>query len=168
VPQEPFLFSASIADNVALVPAPSRRRLSTSRRAAWRRLDKDVEDFPAGFETVVGRSAASRCRAVRSSVPPSRALSSVDPRILVLDDAAVGGGYLHRRGDPAPAGEVMRQRTSIIVSHRISTVKACGPDRRPEHGRVAERGRHADLVRLNGLYCRAFIAGLLEEELEAS
>jgi ATP-binding cassette subfamily B protein len=168
VPQEPFLFSASIAENIALGATPEQavpERIAQA--AAVSRLDKDVSDFPAGFDTVVGERGITLSGGQKQRTAIARAVI-VDPRILVLDDALSAVDTYTEEEILHRLAEVMRQRTSIIVSHRISTVKEADQIIVLEHGRVAERGRHADLVRLNGLYATLHRRQLLEEELEAS
>jgi len=168
VPQEPFLFSASIADNVTLGASPEQASPEhVAHAAAVARLDKDVNDFPAGFETVVGERGITLSGGQKQRTAIARAVI-VDPRILVLDDALSAVDTYTEEEILHRLAEVMRQRTSIIVSHRISTVKDADQIVVLEHGRVAERGRHADLVRLNGLYAGLHRRQLLEEELEAS
>ena len=168
VSQEPFLFSASIADNVALGASAGQ---STPERIAYAaavaRLDKDVNDFPAGFDTVVGERGITLSGGQKQRTAIARAVI-VDPRILVLDDALSAVDTYTEEKILSRLAEVMRQRTSIIVSHRISTVKDADQIIVLDNGRVAERGRHADLVRLNGLYASLHRRQLLEEELEAS
>jgi ATP-binding cassette subfamily B protein len=168
VPQEPFLFSASIAENITLGATPEQavpERIAQA--AAVSRLDKDVSDFPAGFGTVVGERGITLSGGQKQRTAIARAVI-VDPRILVLDDALSAVDTYTEEEILHRLAEVMRQRTSIIVSHRISTVKQADQIIVLENGRVAERGRHADLVRLNGLYATLHRRQLLEEELEAS
>jgi ATP-binding cassette subfamily B protein len=168
VSQEPFLFSASIADNVGLGASAAQ---ATPERVAYAaavaRLDKDVSDFPAGFETVVGERGITLSGGQKQRTAIARAVI-VDPRILVLDDALSAVDTYTEEEILSRLAEVMRQRTSIIVSHRISTVKDADQIIVLDNGGVAERGRHADLVRLNGLYASLHRRQLLEEELEAS
>jgi len=168
VPQEPFLFSASIAENVALGASASQ---ATAERVAYAagvaRLDKDVNDFPAGFDTVVGERGITLSGGQKQRTAIARAVI-VDPRILILDDALSAVDTYTEEEILHRLAEVMRQRTSIIVSHRISTVKDADDIIVLDNGRVAERGRHTDLVRVNGLYAALHRRQLLEDELEAS
>jgi ATP-binding cassette subfamily B protein len=168
VPQEPFLFSASIAENIALgAHAEHATPERVAEAAAVSRLDKDVRDFPAGFETVVGERGITLSGGQKQRTAIARAVI-VDPRILVLDDALSAVDTYTEEEILRRLAEVMRQRTSIIVSHRISTVKDADQIIVLDSGRVAERGSHAELVRLNGLYAALHRRQLLEEELEAS
>ena len=168
VPQEPFLFSDSIAENIAFGVAgdgASRDRIEEAGRIA--RLDKDVADFPKGYDTVVGERGITLSGGQKQRTAIARAVA-VNPRILILDDALSAVDtyteeeILHRLGD------VMRQRTSIIVSHRISTVRNADQILVIDEGRIVERGRHDELVELNGVYAELHRKQLLEEELAAS
>jgi ATP-binding cassette subfamily B protein len=168
VPQEPFLFSDSIAENIMFgVPgeAASRQRVEEAGRIA--RLDKDVNDFPKGYDTVVGERGITLSGGQKQRTAIARAVA-LNPRILILDDALSAVDtyteeeILHRLGD------VMRQRTSIIVSHRISTVRDADQILVLDRGRIVERGRHDELVVENGVYAELHRKQLLEEELAAS
>jgi ATP-binding cassette, subfamily B, multidrug efflux pump len=167
VPQEAFLFSDTLVENIAFgAPGtPSRDRIENASRIA--RLDKDVEDFPKGYDTAVGERGITLSGGQKQRTAIARALA-VDPRILILDDALSAVDtyteeeILHRlRG-------VMRERTSIIVSHRISTVRDADQILVLDHGRIVERGQHHDLVARDGVYAALYRKQLLEEELAAS
>jgi ATP-binding cassette, subfamily B, multidrug efflux pump len=169
VPQEAFLFSESIADNIAFGAGGAAH--ADPERIRWAagvaRLDKDVEGFPNGFDTTVGERGITLSGGQKQRAAIARALLP-DPRILVLDDALSAVDtyteeeILHRlRG-------VMRERTSLIVSHRVSTVRDADLILVLEHGRLRERGTHDELVRLDGFYAELYRKQLLEEELAAS
>jgi ATP-binding cassette, subfamily B, multidrug efflux pump len=169
VPQEAFLFSESIADNVAFGDGGARG--ADPERVRWAagvaRLDKDVEEFPSGFDTMVGERGITLSGGQKQRTAIARALF-IDPRILVLDDALSAVDtyteeeILHRLRD------VMRDRTSLIVSHRVSTVRDADVILVLENGHIAERGTHDELVRLDGFYAELYRKQLLEEELAAS
>jgi ATP-binding cassette subfamily B protein len=168
VPQEPFLFSDTIAENIAFGvagDAVSRARVEEAGRIA--RLDKDLADFPKGYDTVVGERGITLSGGQKQRTAIARAVV-LNPRILILDDALSAVDtyteeeILHRLGD------VMRQRTSIIVSHRISTVRNADQILVLDGGRIVERGRHDELVESNGVYAELHRKQLLEEELAAS
>jgi ATP-binding cassette subfamily B protein len=168
VPQEPFLFSASVAENIALgVEDAQASRQGIERAAAIARLDKDVEDLPAGYDTVVGERGITLSGGQKQRTAIARAII-VDPRILILDDAMSAVDTYTEEEILRRLSAVMRQRTTILVSHRVSTVRDADQILVLEDGRVVERGRHDELVRHNGLYAELHRKQLLEEELEAS
>src|SRR6478735_3031314 len=171
VPQEPFLFSDAIAENVAFgvaVPeGPEALDARVRAAAAVARLDKDVEEFPKGYGTVVGERGITLSGGQKQRTALARAVM-LDPRILVLDDALSAVDTYTEEEILARLRVVMRQRTSIIVSHRISTVRDADQIFVLDRGRIVERGDHAELVRAGGIYSDLFRKQLLEEELRAS
>ena len=168
VPQEPFLFSDTIAENVAFgvddPDAPARIAERVRAAAAVARLDKDVEEFPKGYDTIVGERGITLSGGQKQRTALARAVM-LDPRILVLDDALSAVDTYTEEEILARLRGVMRQRTSIIVSHRISTVRDADQIFVLERGRIVERGRHDELVRAGGIYSELFRKQLLEEEL---
>jgi ATP-binding cassette, subfamily B, multidrug efflux pump len=166
VPQEPFLFSATIAANVAF-GSPGSTPAAVIRAAAIARLDKDVQDFPAGFETMVGERGITLSGGQKQRAALARAVA-LDPRILVLDDALSAVDTYTEEEILARLREVRRHRTSIIVSHRISSVRDADQIVVLDHGRIVERGRHDQLVAADGRYAAMHRKQLLEEELAAS
>ena len=186
VPQEPFLFSGTLADNVAFgldaqegAPSASlsgerddaRLKASRSERietaAAVARIDKDVADFPKGYETMVGERGITLSGGQKQRTALARAIV-IDPRILILDDALSAVDTYTEEEILSRLRGVMRERTSIIVSHRISTVRDADVIFLLDDGRIAERGTHDELIRHNGLYAELHKKQLLEEELAAS
>ncbi|PYR60625.1 MAG: ABC transporter ATP-binding protein [Acidobacteria bacterium] len=179
VPQEPFLFSDTVADNVAFgLDAKSggsgrsggagddrMRRILDA--AAIARLDKDVADFPNGYDTMVGERGITLSGGQKQRTALARAVV-IDPRILILDDALSAVDTYTEEEILSRLREVMRQRTSIIVSHRISTVRNADVIFVLDQGRIVERGTHEDLIRRGGLYAELHKKQLLEEELAAS
>jgi ATP-binding cassette, subfamily B, multidrug efflux pump len=166
VPQEPFLFSDTIAENVsfgAVEPDPGR----IAAAAAVARLDKDIADFPRGFETTVGERGITLSGGQKQRTALARAVM-VDPKILILDDALSAVDTYTEEEILSRLRGVMRQRTSILVSHRISTVRGADQIFVLHQGRIAERGTHDQLVALNALYAAMYRKQLLEEELQAS
>lgn len=188
VPQEPFLFSDTLANNVAFgLDAIAGQRLRPERpfvpsrvggsgesrtarilaAAAVARLDKDVADFPHGYETRVGERGITLSGGQKQRTAMARAIV-IDPAILILDDALSAVDTQTEEEILSRLRDVMRERTSIIVSHRISTVRDADQIFVLDQGRIVERGTHDELVRHKGMYAGLHRKQLLEEELAAS
>jgi ATP-binding cassette subfamily B protein len=190
VPQEPFLFSDTLADNVAfgldatlaLRPPQDERTSETARgelveprarssrieaAAAVARLDKDVADFPKGYETMVGERGITLSGGQKQRTALARAVV-IDPRILILDDALSAVDTYTEEEILSRLRTVMRERTAIIVSHRVSTVRDADNIFVLDEGRIVEQGTHDQLIRHNRLYAELHRKQLLEEELAAS
>lgn len=169
VPQEPFLFSDTLADNVALgVPAMKHEHPARIEAAATvAQLDKDVRDFPHGYETIVGERGITLSGGQKQRTAIARAVAT-DPRILVLDDALSAVDTYTEEEILSRLRSVMQGRTAIIISHRVSTVRDADQIVVLDAGRLVEKGRHEELIRLGGVYAELYKKQLLEEELAAS
>jgi ATP-binding cassette subfamily B multidrug efflux pump len=177
VPQEPFLFSDTVGANVAFgstarsdyvaVRPETDLPLSVERVAGIARLDKDVDGFPKGYDTMVGERGITLSGGQKQRTAIARALY-VDPRILILDDALSAVDTYTEEEILSRLRAVRRDRTSFIIAHRISTVRDADQILVLDQGRLVERGRHEDLVERNGLYSELYKKQLLEEELAAS
>jgi ATP-binding cassette, subfamily B, multidrug efflux pump len=167
VAQEPFLFSASVADNIAFGLREGGRDAAIEEAAATSRLDKDIESFPNGYATLVGERGITLSGGQKQRTAIARALV-MSPAILILDDALSAVDTHTEEEILQRLSRVMRQRTSIIVSHRVSTVRGADQIVVLDQGRVAESGTHDALVRHGGLYAELYRKQLLEEELAAS
>jgi ATP-binding cassette subfamily B multidrug efflux pump len=166
VPQEPFLFSSTIAENIAFGVADMRRE-QVEHAAHVSRLDKDLADFPKGYDTVVGERGITLSGGQKQRTAIARAVMT-DPKILVLDDALSAVDTYTEEEILSRLGDVMRSRTTIIVSHRVSTVRLADQILVLDEGAIVERGTHDQLVARNGLYAELYRKQLLEEELAAS
>jgi ATP-binding cassette subfamily B protein len=169
VPQEPFLFSDTLADNIALGVADAKReghdRIEAAATIA--QMDKDVRDFPRGYETIVGERGITLSGGQKQRTAIARALVT-DPRILILDDALSAVDTYTEEEILSRLRRVMKERTSIIISHRISTVRDADQIIVLDEGRLVEKGKHEELIRLGGIYAELYKKQLLEEELAAS
>ncbi len=171
VPQEPFLFSDSLAGNLAFgadtAGARPDRDEALQQAAAVARLDKDVEDFPHGYETMVGERGLTLSGGQKQRTALARAVMT-DPKILILDDALSAVDTYTEEEILSRLRSVMRERTSLIVAHRISTVRDADRIFVLARGRIVEQGTHDELVALNGQYAELYRKQLLEDELAAS
>ena len=163
VPQEPFLFSESIADNVAF-GSPGAGDGAVAQAAAVARLDVDVADFPRQYETLVGERGITLSGGQKQRTAIARALLT-DPRILLLDDALSAVDTSTEEAILSRLRVVMGQRTTIIVSHRVSTVRHADQIIVLRDGRIVERGRHDDLLARGGEYAELHRRQLLEAAL---
>ena len=169
VPQEPFLFSDTLADNLAFgVPGVAQSdRARVEAAASVAQLDKDVRDFPHGYETMVGERGITLSGGQKQRTAIARAVVT-NPRILILDDALSAVDTYTEEEILVRLRGVMKERTAIIISHRISTVRDADQIIVLDAGRVVEKGRHDELIRLGGHYADLYKKQLLEEELAAS
>ena len=168
VPQEPFLFSDSIVENV-LFGVDGNAGQDPARLAdeamAIARLDKDLAGFPNGAETLVGERGVTLSGGQKQRAALARAIIA-DPRILLLDDALSAVDAYTEDEILTRLRQVMRGRTSVIVSHRISTVRCADLILVLDHGRVVERGTHDELLTQDGMYAGLYRKQLLEQALE--
>jgi len=164
--QDPLLFSETVANNIAY-GAPDAPRADIERAVAMARLDGDVARFPRGYDTLVGERGITLSGGQRQRACIARALLLGSP-ILLLDDCLSSVDTDTEEGILRALREHARGRTTLIVSHRVSTVRAADTILVLEDGVVAERGTHEELIRLGGRYANLVREQQLEEEIEAS
>ncbi len=149
------------------VQDPDARRQRIEHAAAVSRLEQDLSDFPKGYNTMVGERGITLSGGQKQRTAIARAIA-VDPRILILDDSLSAVDTHTEDAILSQLAVVMRSRTSIVVAHRISTVRDADQILVLDRGRIVERGSHGALVKAGGLYAQLHQKQLLEEELAAS
>lgn len=163
VPQDTFLFSTSLDENVAFgVDEPEPAMVARSVEVA--RLSQDLDQFPSGLQTVIGERGVTLSGGQKQRTALARAIMR-DPAILILDDA-MSSIDTHTQSEILEGlHEVLQGRTSIIISQRISTVKGADQILVLDDGRIVERGTHQELVAHRGIYASMYRRELLTHEL---
>jgi ATP-binding cassette, subfamily B, multidrug efflux pump len=163
VPQETFLFSESIRENIAFgAPHASSDDVLAAAEAAH--IRREFEEFPHGMDTAVGERGITLSGGQKQRTAIARAVVR-DPAILVLDDALASVDTYTEETILRQLREVMRDRTTIFISHRISTVRHADRIAVLVGGRIAELGTHEELLSLGHFYASLYEKQLLEEEL---
>jgi ATP-binding cassette subfamily B protein len=164
VPQETFLFSDSIRDNIAFgVQHADDDEIRRAAEAAS--IAEDIESFPQGYNTLVGERGITLSGGQKQRTAIARAIIR-NPRILILDDALSSVDTHTEDRILNHLREIMEGRTTIFISHRVSTVRNADRIAVLHHGEIVEYGTHDELLELNGYYTDLYNKQLLEEELE--
>jgi ATP-binding cassette subfamily B protein len=164
VQQESFLFSETIENNISY----GRREIGKDKVMEVARIanfNKDVESFPKGYDTIMGERGITLSGGQKQRASLARSLA-IDPAILILDDSFSAVDTHTEEAILRNLKEFMKDRTSIIISHRISTVKDADIIIVLSQGGIAEKGTHEELVKTDGIYADLYYKQLLEKELE--
>ena len=164
VQQESFLFSDTITNNISygLREISKERVVEVSKIAHF---NKDVESFPKEYETMMGERGITLSGGQKQRASLARALA-IDPKVLILDDSFSAVDTHTEEEILQSLKQFMQSRTSIIISHRVSTVKDADKIIVLSDGKIAEQGTHEELVNLGGIYADIHYKQLLEKELE--
>src|SRR5438105_2274912 len=163
VPQETFLFSDTIRENIAF-GAEHASDDEIHRAAEAANIAKDIEEFPEQYKTTVGERGITLSGGQKQRTAIARALVR-NPRILVLDDALSSVDTYTEEKILNHLRELMRGRTTVFISHRVSTVRNADRIAVLHGGRIVELGTHDELLALSGYYTDLYNKQLLEEEL---
>jgi len=163
VPQETFLFSQSIRGNIAFgAPLATDSEVLAAAEAAH--IRREFEEFPHGLATMVGERGITLSGGQKQRTAIARAVIR-NPRILILDDALASVDTYTEEQILRELQRVMQGRTTLFISHRISTVRHADQIAVLVGGRIVELGTHDELIAKNGYYAELFQKQLLEEEL---
>jgi len=161
ISQDPFLFSASVRDNIAFgMPDAPHEAVEAAARAA--QAHEFIVELPQEYDTVIGERGITLSGGQRQRIAIARALL-IDPRILILDDATASVDATTESRIRAGLQEVMRDRTTIIIAHRLSTIALANEIVVLDRGRIAARGTRAELLEESPLFREIHEHGLLQQ-----
>jgi ABC-type multidrug transport system fused ATPase/permease subunit len=162
VAQDPFLFSASVRENIAF-GRPDATDAEVEEAARLAQASEFIEELPEGYDTVIGERGITLSGGQRQRIAIARALI-VDPRILILDDATASVDATTEARIRLGLREAMKGRTTIIIAHRLSTLALADELVVLDRGRIAARGTHDELLERSAVYREIYEHGLLERE----
>ena len=168
VPQEVFLFSETIANNISFglknedSAEEIRRRVEQAAKDAA--ILDSILDFPLGFETKVGERGLTLSGGQKQRISIARAIVR-QPAILLFDDCLSAVDTETEETILTNLRRIMQGSTTVIIAHRISSVKQCDEIVVLDHGKIVENGNHTTLLALNGVYAEMYQKQLLDEEI---
>ena len=162
ISQDPFLFSASVHENITF-GAPDLDEAEVERIARLAQAHEFVERLPEGYETIIGERGITLSGGQRQRLAIARALA-VDPRILILDDATASVDATTEARIRVGLREAMENRTTLIIAHRLSTIALADEIVVLDEGRIAARGTHDELLETSPVYRDIYEHGLLERQ----
>lgn len=164
VPQETFLFSDTIRENIKF-GAPAASDAEVERAADVSNILPEIRGFPKGFDTMVGERGLTLSGGQKQRTAISRAVIR-NPKIMILDDALSSVDTYTEEKILSQLTGLMAGRTTLLISHRVSTIQNADEIVVLHDGEIAERGTHAELLAMNGAYTELYNKQLIEEELE--
>jgi len=165
VPQETFLFSETIQENIAFGSDEEMTDLELDWAAGISQISGDIETFSKKMQTYVGERGITLSGGQKQRIAISRAVA-IQPRILIFDDSLSNVDTYTEERILEELSKIMRDRTTILVSHRISTIKNADQIVVLKNGTVEEKGTHNSLMAQDGIYAALYRKQLLEEELK--
>jgi len=162
VSQDPFLFSATVRENIAFGRADATDE-EIVRAATLAQAHDFIDELPDGYDTIIGERGITLSGGQRQRLAIARALI-MEPRILILDDATASVDATTEARIRLGLREAMKGRTTIIIAHRLSTISLADELVVLDHGRVAGRGTDEELLQTNPVYRDIYEHGLLERE----
>ena len=164
VPQETFLFSDTIENNIAYGNGTiDKEKIVHASKIS--QIYKDIDLYPKRFETMLGERGINLSGGQKQRTSIARAIA-VNPKVLILDDAFSAVDTYTEEEILSGLKDVMKQRTTILISHRVSTLKNSDRIIVLKEGEIAEIGTHESLIQQEGIYADIYFKQLLEEELE--
>jgi ATP-binding cassette subfamily B protein len=165
VMQETFLFSETIRGNIAFGDYDTNLE-AISQSAVIAGIATEIDEFPHKYDTILGERGITLSGGQKQRAALARALAA-DPKVLILDDAFSSVDTHTEEEILTNLRQILKGKTSIMISHRISTVKNADLILVMSDGKIVERGRHSELLKLEGRYAELYERQLIKDELEA-